>query len=163
MSSLKRLKTHYRAFTKQGLTRLKPATIIELKWLLNMPVVPCSCVRRLLLSRENGGTLRELSAYMKILSSKLHLQHLYSDKQACILLLQNHVQWYIMKYPNLLGGSSLEELEKGYARRNLPFSDRFYKRSVIWEDLRNEAISSPCWNNPWETCSNRSIIKSSRQ
>ena len=36
-----------------------------------------------------------------------------------------------MNYPTLLGDESLEELEKGFVRQNLPFSDLFYKHSVI--------------------------------
>ncbi len=76
------------------------------------------------------------------------MQRLYSDNQACMPFLQNHVQLFIMNYPILLGDSSPEELAKDFARQNLPFSDRFYKHSVIWEDLRNEARYSSCWNNP---------------
>src|SRR5712692_3129095 len=105
MCSLKRWKTHFVASTKEVLTPLRPAIMRELKQRLNMPVVSCSYVRRLPRSRENGGTMRELSAYRKIQVSTLHLQRLYSDKQACILLLQNHIPLCIMKYPNLLGGS----------------------------------------------------------
>src|SRR5260221_14226430 len=141
MCSLKKWKMHFVAFTKQVPMPLGPVTMSELKQLLNMPVVPCSCVRKLPLSRENGKMLRERSAFMKIQSSRLHLQRLYCDKQAYLLLTQNHIPLFIMSSPLLLGDSSLEEYAKGFAPQNLPFSVRFYKLSVLWEDGRNEAIS----------------------
>src|SRR5260370_25222416 len=148
MCSLKRWKTHSIAFTKQGRTPLKPASMRGLKQRLNMHVVSCSCMRRLPLSRKNGKTLRERSADMQIQSSKLSMQPLSSNKHVCRPFLQNHVQLCTMKYPNLLGDSLLEEFAKDFAHLNLPFSDRFYKRFVIWEGLRDEAISSMCCNTP---------------
>src|SRR5216683_2926944 len=148
MCSLKRWKTSFRAFTKQGRTPLKPATTRGLNQRLNMHVVSSSCMRRLPLSRKNGKTLRERSADMQRKSSNLSRQPLSSDTHACRPFLQNHVQLCTMKYPNLLGDSLLEEFAKDFAHLNLPFSDRFYKRSVIWEGLRNEAMFSTCWNTP---------------
>src|SRR5258708_1528313 len=131
MCSLKKWKMHFVAFTKEVPMPLRPVTMSEPKQLLNMPVVLCSCMRKLPLSRENGKMLRERSAFMKIQSSKLHMQRPYSDKHACLLPKQNHIQLFIMNYPHLLVDSSLEEFAKGFARQNLPFSVRSYKHSVI--------------------------------
>src|SRR5260370_14667145 len=123
-------------------------TMSELKRLLNMPAVSCSCVRNLPLLGENGKRLRERSAFMKTRSSRLHSQRRYCDQQADLLLTQNHMPLFLMSPPHLLGDSSLEEYAKGFAPQNLPFSVRFYRRSVSWVDRRNEALSSSSWNTP---------------
>src|SRR5258706_20429 len=114
--------------------------------------VEYNTVKRMYKNPYHGITketlLKLLSANSRIQLSKLHMQRLYSDKQACVLLLQNQDQLFTRNYRILLDDSSLEELAKDFARQNLPFSDRFYKCSVIWEGLRNEARYSMCWNNP---------------
>ncbi len=64
------------------------------------------------------------------------------NDRARLWFLPNPIQLCRRKRSNLLGGSSQDEYAKGFAPRNLPFSVRFCKHLVIWEDRRNEARSS---------------------
>jgi replicative DNA helicase len=70
-----------------------------------------------------------------------------ANEQASLLLLPNHVHLFSRRHSNLLGDSSQEEYAKDSAPLNLPFTIRFCKHPVIWEDRRSEARSSSSLNS----------------